>query len=84
MEVKVSMPNNRNLEKWLILFSLGAILPMVLHEIGLKLPLLPLGYLPGDLHWQRDGWTVYAPLASILLATVCMSAIAWLVGKVRQ
>jgi hypothetical protein len=41
-----------------------------------------LGRLPGDLHWERDGVTIYAPLASGLLVSVVLSVLVTLALRV--
>ncbi len=41
-----------------------------------------LGRLPGDLHWERDGVTVYAPLATGLLISVVLSVLLTLIFRV--
>ena len=38
-----------------------------------------LGRLPGDIHWERDGVSVYAPLATGLLISVVLSVLLTLV-----
>ena len=52
----------------LVIVALGAVL-----MLG-----LPLGRLPGDLVYRREGTTVYIPLAtSILLSVVLTLALMW-------
>ena len=41
-----------------------------------------LGRLPGDLHWERDGVQIYAPLATGLLISVVLSVLLTVVGNV--
>ena len=41
-----------------------------------------LGRLPGDLHWERDGVTVYAPLATGLLVSIVLSVLLTLVVNI--
>lgn len=47
---------------------------------------LPLGRLPGDVHWRsRNGNTqVYFPLATSVLLSVLFSLILWLVRNFRR
>ena len=48
--------------------------------IGLAWPWLsklPLGRLPGDLRFEREGFTFYLPLASGLLVSAIVSLILW-------
>jgi len=39
------------------------------------------GNLPGDIRVERPGFSFYMPLASMLLASVVLSAVVWLVRK---
>lgn len=39
------------------------------------------GHLPGDIRIHRDGLSVYAPFASMLLLSIVLSLALWLVGK---
>lgn len=39
---------------------------------------LPLGRLPGDITISRPGFTLYLPLATMLLVSVIVSLILWL------
>ena len=57
---------------------------VVLLVIGLTWPWLsrlPLGRLPGDLRFERDGFTVFFPLATGLLISVVVSVILWWLRK---
>jgi hypothetical protein len=47
---------------------------------------LPLGRLPGDLHWRsRNGNTqVFFPLATSILLSLLFSLILWLVRSFRR
>jgi hypothetical protein len=47
---------------------------------------LPLGRLPGDLHWRsRSGQTqVYFPLATSLILSVVLSLVMWLLHGWRR
>ncbi len=44
---------------------------------------LPLGRLPGDLRYERDGVRIYVPLATGLLVSVALSLVLWLVSRLR-
>jgi hypothetical protein len=57
---------------------------IVLLVIGLGWPWLsklPLGRLPGDLRFERDGFGLYVPLASGLLISAVVSLILWWLRK---
>jgi hypothetical protein len=57
---------------------------IVLLAIGLAWPWLsklPLGRLPGDLRIEREGFSLYFPLASGLLISAVISLILWWLRK---
>lgn len=45
---------------------------------------LPLGHLPGDLAFKTKRWTVGLPLASSLLLSAALSALLYLIGRLRR
>ena len=65
--------------KWL----LGAAL--VIGAIGLYLrsglPVPPIGRLPGDIVIRREGWTIYIPIASMILASLLLTLLVRLLGR---
>jgi hypothetical protein len=57
---------------------------LVLAGIGLLLMSgtgLPLGRLPGDIRFQRDGVTVFIPLGTMLVVSVVLSLILFVLGR---
>lgn len=62
----------------LVLLLLGGLL-----AFGAKLP-FRLGRLPGDIVWQGRGGTFYFPIATCIVLSVALSAIAWLIGLMRK
>ena len=57
---------------------------LVLAGIGLLLMTgtgLPLGRLPGDIRFQRDGVTVFIPLGTMLVVSVVLSLLVWVFGR---
>ena len=57
---------------------------LVLLVMGLTWPWLsrlPLGRLPGDLRFERDGFTFFFPLATGLLVSAVVSIILWWLRK---
>ncbi|HLH20910.1 MAG TPA: DUF2905 domain-containing protein [Chloroflexota bacterium] len=51
----------------------------LLFLLGSRVPFL--GRLPGDFRWQRDGLSVYVPLATSLLVSVVLSVLLTLVFR---
>ncbi len=53
---------------------------LILFVIGLAWPWLsrlPFGRLPGDLHFERDGFSFLFPLATGILISIVASLILW-------
>jgi hypothetical protein len=40
-----------------------------------------IGRLPGDLHYERDGFSVYLPLMTGLVLSILISVLIWLLRK---
>jgi len=45
---------------------------------------LPLGRLPGDIHYRGKNTTFYFPLATSLLLSVVLSLLLYLIGRFRR
>jgi len=60
----------------LVLVALGLLL-----HFGPSVPLL--GRLPGDIRIERPGLRIYVPLTSSVLLSLALSALLWLVSRLR-
>jgi len=61
--------------KWLI--TIG----VVLVGVGLLWPLLTklgLGHLPGDIKFERKGFTFYLPLTTSIIVSLAITLILWI------
>ena len=61
--------------KWLI--TIG----VVLIALGILWPLLAklgLGSLPGDIKWERKGFTFYFPVTTSILISLVITVILWI------
>jgi Protein of unknown function (DUF2905) len=45
---------------------------------------LPLGRLPGDISYHREGFSLYFPITTMILISVVLSLITRLIGLVRR
>jgi hypothetical protein len=54
----------------------------VLLSVAGDVPLL--GKLPGDFTLRGDGWTVYAPIATMLIVSVALTALLSLVSWLQH
>lgn len=43
-----------------------------------------LGYLPGDLHLKRDGYTVHIPIVTCMLLSLGCSFLYWIIQFFRR
>ena len=69
------------LGKLLVILGLGlAVLGAIIWLGGGSLPSW-FGRLPGDIRIERPGFRFYAPLASMLLVSVLLSAVLWLIRR---
>jgi formate hydrogenlyase subunit 3/multisubunit Na+/H+ antiporter MnhD subunit len=65
----------RALGKILILVGLVLVVVGLLWMVGER---FGLGRLPGDIVIERDGWSLYIPLATSLVISVVLSLLLWL------
>jgi hypothetical protein len=66
------------MRRWLIVVGL------LLLAAGLLWPWLAklgLGRLPGDIRYQKDGFTFYFPLTSGIIVSLVLSLVLWLLRK---
>jgi hypothetical protein len=42
---------------------------------------LPLGRLPGDFHFHRDGFDFYLPLGTSVLVSLVVTLVLWLLRR---
>ena len=63
------------------------VIGVVIVAAGLLLVLAPriplVGRLPGDIHIERDGLTIFIPLGTMLLVSVVVSVVLGLLGRGR-
>jgi hypothetical protein len=62
-----------NAGRLLVIVGLVVVAAGLLFMLAGRVPFL--GRLPGDIHWERDGVQVYAPLATGLLLSVVLSVL---------
>jgi len=65
-----------------VLITLG----IVLLATGLAWPWLaklPLGRLPGDVVIEREGFHLYIPITTMLIASLVISLILWLIERLK-
>lgn len=66
------------------LLGLGSLLLVLGVLVALAARLhLPLGRLPGDFTWRSRNTIVFVPLASSLLLSLLLSALFWILHRLR-
>ncbi|MDT8442219.1 MAG: DUF2905 domain-containing protein [Desulfuromonadales bacterium] len=63
------------------LITIGLLLVVVGLYVSLGGKLPPLGRLPGDIHIERDNFSLYVPLGTCLLVSLGLSLLFWLLRK---
>lgn len=73
----------KEIGKWLIvsglLLLLMGILLYVIGRLGQRLPWL--GRLPGDIRIQKPNFVFYAPITTMLLLSILLSALLWIIQR---
>lgn len=71
-----------NLGKFLVTAGLGVA------ALGALIWLMPsslkLGKLPGDIHIQRDGFSFFMPITTMLLISGVLTLVLWLASILRR
>ncbi len=74
------MPDLTTLGRWVFFAGLAVmILGGVLWLVGRFG--LPLGRLPGDIFIQREGFSFYFPLTTLILISLVLTVVANLIGR---
>lgn len=63
---------------WLILLGIATLVIGLIAKTGL---LSWFGHLPGDLHIKREGFQFYFPLASMIIVSIVLSALAAIIRR---
>jgi hypothetical protein len=66
------------MQRWLIALGIGLVAVGVLWPWLSK---LGLGRLPGDLRFEKDGFTFYFPLTTGIVLSLVLSLILWLIRR---
>jgi hypothetical protein len=68
-----------------LLAAFGVFLMIVgLLLVGLGRTHLPLGRLPGDIYYRAKNGTFYFPLTTCILLSVVLSAVFYLINRLRH
>jgi hypothetical protein len=69
-----------NMGRFLVICGLAVVAVGLLLMLGSRVGFI--GRLPGDFHWQRDGVSIYVPLATSLLVSIVLSVLLTLVFRI--
>jgi hypothetical protein len=70
--------------KVLVFVGLGIAVLGVILWLGQGIPWLRLGRLPGDISFQKDGFSVYFPITTMIALSVLLTLVFWIVNAVRR
>lgn len=68
----------------LVFVGLGVAVLGALLWLSPNVPWLRLGRLPGDIHYQKDGVSVFIPITTMILLSVIGTLVFWLVSLLRR
>ncbi|MFQ5929112.1 MAG: DUF2905 domain-containing protein [Acidobacteriota bacterium] len=63
---------------------------LLLVVFGLLLTFLPsfsssrIGRLPGDIHIQKENWSLYVPITTCIVLSVILSLLLWIIFLLRR
>ena len=75
---------NEQIGKLLVGVGLSVTLMGGILILASKIPWLRLGRLPGDVNIQRDGFSLFFPITTMLLLSAVLSLVMFLVGRFRR
>jgi hypothetical protein len=78
------MPELAFLARLLIFVGVGFLVLGFLLLALQHLPGLRVGRLPGDIYIQRDGFTFYFPIVTMLILSAILSFILWVIALLRR
>ncbi|MCL6623516.1 MAG: DUF2905 domain-containing protein [Fimbriimonadales bacterium] len=78
------MPELAFLARLLIFVGVGFLVLGVLLLVLQHFPGLRVGRLPGDIYIQRDGFTFYFPIVTMLIISAILSFILWVIAFLRR
>ncbi len=70
--------------KFLLIAGLGMAGLGLLMMAGSRIPWLRLFSLPGDVRVERDNFTFFFPITSMLLLSALLTLILWIAGWLRR
>ncbi len=65
--------------KTLILFGIILIIAGILFNLGVKMPWF--GRLPGDIHIEKKGFSLFFPITTSIIISIVLSAVFMMIGK---
>ena len=70
--------------KTLVILGAGIMLLGAILWLGRGLPWLRLGKLPGDISYQKDGFTLFVPITTMIVVSVALTLVLWVVAALRR
>lgn len=70
--------------KTLVFLGLGLAAVGGLIWLSQSVPWLRIGRLPGDLSYQRDGYSIFFPITTMIVISALGTLIFWIVSALRR
>lgn len=66
--------------KLLIILGIGLVIAGLIIEFGVR---IPFGKLPGDIRIERENFSFYFPVTTMILLSILLSAVFWIYQKLK-
>lgn len=70
--------------KTLVILGAGIMVLGAILWLGRGIPWLRLGRLPGDISHQKDGFTLFVPITTMIVVSLALTLVLWLVAVLRR
>lgn len=70
--------------KALVFLGAGIMLLGAILWLGRGVPWLRLGKLPGDISYQKDGFTLFVPITTMIVVSIALTLLFWIVAALRR
>ena len=83
-ELRILRSGMDQIGKMLVIAGAGIALLGAVLWLGSGLPWLRLGRLPGDITYQKDGFSFYFPITSMIALSVLFTLVLWIASAFRR
>lgn len=76
------MNGMNEIAKWLMIAGVATFAVGLLMWFGARLPFF--GHLPGDIRIERDGFTLFAPIASMIVVSLVLTVLLNVIARLLR